>query len=351
MKQLVFFYFLLVLFPLQGQYSFKGQITNQEENKTVYLSIIEDYRKLSRVYLDQIIKKTTTDSLGNFQFSGNNLSDKNGMYRIHIDDCSETENNNLHFLGQCNNTESILFITNNKDNIIFPPTHNNEILCEINSTNSSSNLFLQIETLKEEMIYDFTDHSSTASRKLNSEKWFSRLQEFGIKIKEPLAELYIYDFLSDKRNETYSHYLKDLGNTSYYDELLHRLKTAYPNTVFTQLYETEITTDKQLLTLREPKSEFLNYKWILAALLIFSLGGNVYLWRNQKKSLAKEKNSMLHKLTQQEQKIVASILANKSNKEIAEELFISLSTVKTHINNIYKKLNTSSREEIKSLFS
>lgn len=40
----------------------------------------------------------------------------------------------------------------------------------------------------------------------------------------------------------------------------------------------------------------------------------------------------------------------KSNNEIAEQHFISLSTVKTHINNIYKKLNISSREELKNIW-
>jgi DNA-binding CsgD family transcriptional regulator len=40
----------------------------------------------------------------------------------------------------------------------------------------------------------------------------------------------------------------------------------------------------------------------------------------------------------------------KSNKEIASELFISHNTVKTHINNIYKKLAISNREELNSFF-
>jgi len=40
------------------------------------------------------------------------------------------------------------------------------------------------------------------------------------------------------------------------------------------------------------------------------------------------------------------ILQGKSNKEIANELFISLSTVKTHITNIYNKLKVSSRQEL-----
>jgi ATP/maltotriose-dependent transcriptional regulator MalT len=52
-------------------------------------------------------------------------------------------------------------------------------------------------------------------------------------------------------------------------------------------------------------------------------------------------------LSKQEKKVLELILEDKSNKEIANEMFVSLSTVKSHINNLYKKLNVSSREEVK----
>ncbi|KFB00501.1 hypothetical protein IA57_08445 [Mangrovimonas yunxiaonensis] len=56
-------------------------------------------------------------------------------------------------------------------------------------------------------------------------------------------------------------------------------------------------------------------------------------------------------LTNQEQKVLDLLLEEKTNKEIAKTLFISLSTVKTHVNNVYRKLNVQSREEAKSLFT
>ncbi|MDM1071348.1 response regulator transcription factor [Empedobacter brevis] len=55
-------------------------------------------------------------------------------------------------------------------------------------------------------------------------------------------------------------------------------------------------------------------------------------------------------LTNQEEKIAKLILEHKSNKEIADELFISLSTVKTHIRNLYAKLNVSNRQELADKF-
>ncbi|MBE7648818.1 hypothetical protein F7653_10415 [Tenacibaculum finnmarkense genomovar ulcerans] len=60
----------------------------------------------------------------------------------------------------------------------------------------------------------------------------------------------------------------------------------------------------------------------------------------------KETVDLLEKLTNQEKKVVHLINQTKSNKEIAAQLAISLSTLKTHINNIYKKLDIKSRAEL-----
>ncbi|MCH9660829.1 MAG: LuxR C-terminal-related transcriptional regulator [Bacteroidetes bacterium] len=68
------------------------------------------------------------------------------------------------------------------------------------------------------------------------------------------------------------------------------------------------------------------------------------------KKLQKKEQSKAH-LTQQEQKVLELILEEKSNKEIASQLFVSVSTVKTHINNVYKKLEVSSRQEVKERYA
>ena len=49
------------------------------------------------------------------------------------------------------------------------------------------------------------------------------------------------------------------------------------------------------------------------------------------------------KLTQAELKILALIVKGLNNNKIAKELNISLSTVKTHNTNIFRKLNIESR--------
>jgi len=49
------------------------------------------------------------------------------------------------------------------------------------------------------------------------------------------------------------------------------------------------------------------------------------------------------KLTAREHQILAAIASGLSNQQIADDLFLSIHTVKTHIYNIYKKINVKNR--------
>lgn len=53
-------------------------------------------------------------------------------------------------------------------------------------------------------------------------------------------------------------------------------------------------------------------------------------------------------LSEKEMQVVTLICQNKSNQEISEILNISLSTVKTHVSNIFRKLEVSKRGEVKT---
>ena len=55
--------------------------------------------------------------------------------------------------------------------------------------------------------------------------------------------------------------------------------------------------------------------------------------------------SQHYRLTKRELAIVGLLIENYNNKQIADELFISISTVKTHLSNIFNKLEVSSRSE------
>ena len=64
------------------------------------------------------------------------------------------------------------------------------------------------------------------------------------------------------------------------------------------------------------------------------------------------KSNLIQKycITEREQEIIDLVLKGYSNKQIGEKLFISLSTVKSHIYKIYKKVGVKSRYEIMKFF-
>lgn len=62
--------------------------------------------------------------------------------------------------------------------------------------------------------------------------------------------------------------------------------------------------------------------------------------------LSKAKEHVLHEdLTNREKEILLLISEGKSNQEIADELFITLKTVKTHVSNILSKLDVDDRTQ------
>jgi LuxR family maltose regulon positive regulatory protein len=50
-------------------------------------------------------------------------------------------------------------------------------------------------------------------------------------------------------------------------------------------------------------------------------------------------------LSERELEVLQLIASGKSNRRIATELFVSVGTVKTHINNLYRKVDAHSRTQ------
>jgi DNA-binding CsgD family transcriptional regulator len=340
---------LLAVHSVTAQYEFDGYVDDSMKDGAVYLSMVEDYRKISGVYHEQIIARTIPDSTGYFVFTGNNLPGQNRMYRIHVDTCPDGEFSASHVSGHCSNSKEVVFVANNTTKLSLPVTFEDEIFCKVISTDERSNAFLKIDSLKNDMRFAFSSYRSEANRKLNTKKWFSILQQYGEQLNEPLAELYVFSFLSDRRSILHAYYLEDLKTNNYYNELLQRLKTSYPETAYTLQYEAELKADQFLV---QTASEVKLPWWIYVAglLALISVMANFYYfgkWKKVKNAIPDASKV----LSNQEQKVLELILADKTNKEIATEMYVSVSTVKTHINNLYKKLKVSSRDEVKSLYS
>lgn len=74
---------------------------------------------------------------------------------------------------------------------------------------------------------------------------------------------------------------------------------------------------------------------------------NFEKWRPHKDSLLEKLKKIKNtELTSREIEIVQHIMSGKTNYEIAEAQFISVNTVKTHIKNIFAKMNINSRGQL-----
>jgi len=127
-------------------------------------------------------------------------------------------------------------------------------------------------------------------------------------------------------------------NPGYYSALLDELReSGIPQREYLFLEE-------KMAFVRQDKLEqqLGQSRWLNIALVVLSLGllyGVFRLRRNIQRPVLPE-------LSKQELTVQNLILEGKSNKEIANELFISLSTVKSHITNLYAKLNVANRQEL-----
>ena len=70
--------------------------------------------------------------------------------------------------------------------------------------------------------------------------------------------------------------------------------------------------------------------------------------KKQSKEEGEDFKALLARLTSRQKEVYDLIISGKTNKEIMSQLFIEQSTLKSHINQIYKKLNIKSRNELKS---
>jgi DNA-binding CsgD family transcriptional regulator len=66
---------------------------------------------------------------------------------------------------------------------------------------------------------------------------------------------------------------------------------------------------------------------------------------------SESREDLLTVLTSKEVLVLRLLAESKTNKEIAAELYVELSTVKTHVNNIYSKLSVSNRKEARSKYA
>ncbi|GMN10575.1 hypothetical protein MTsPCn9_24500 [Croceitalea sp. MTPC9] len=127
-------------------------------------------------------------------------------------------------------------------------------------------------------------------------------------------------------------------NTQYYLSFIEELhNSGIPQSEYLFLEEKIAYLNQGIL-----EKQLTQSRWTIIGLLILCLGLIGVAFQLKKK----QQRDNIPELSRQEVTVRNLIMQGKSNKEIANELFISLSTVKSHITNLYGKLNVTNRREL-----
>ncbi|WKK67034.1 helix-turn-helix domain-containing protein [Lutimonas zeaxanthinifaciens] len=324
-----------------GQYSISGYLDTPEKNKRVYLCLLK-FDELNAIGSNQILTSTVTDSLGYFSFEGSLLSDKHALYRIYANLDEDVEGVQKYDMEDLKNFHNFIF--SNKDTIVFEK--NKKFWFSSNSnTNSIDKEWNAYGSYIDKLRAEFSDFNNQEMIKQTTEQFLSELKSFVLeKETHPLTTLILLGSLPE------SGIKKDLNDDpEFYVQLLGQLNDYYDNSSYALQYRSFLD-DQYRSETKEDLAFFKKLSYALGFLCLLFLGGLVFLSIKLKQAGIIQQTPIDFSLTTQEEKVAELMIDNKTNKEIASELFISLNTVKTHIRNLYAKLEVSNRTEFVEKF-
>lgn len=285
-----------------------------------YLSLIPDFSQMNTISYDHIIEQAGTNKDGFYEFSTEYFPEKEQLYRIHFSKKGDPPASLI--IGGKDHNHFFLFAAR-KNEISIIVNQGEKLLNELKFEGYYPNKALQEFNIIFKVL-DSLDHiGKNVNREYAMSAVYSDIKEYVDTCSLPLVSLYaLYniDYLEDYQSNPgfYRHYLR---------------KWRSQKSLYFRKFRSSIRQEVEPL-------------WVIGAgggsitLLIFIIM-IIYFRRKKKK-----RKSPLTDLSIQERKVFELLKQGKSNKEIAEECAVSVSTIKSHVNSIFSKLGISSRKEI-----
>jgi len=339
-RNLSLLFFLLILsFSAKADYSIQGKINMKGDwQHQIFLATIDRLDDYYSANSEFIINVAPIEQDGSFILEGDNLPEYSQFYKLYVLKEEQSEFN------------ACLFFDGDEHNFIHLVLDNN------------SALSIQADVKTYAPFGDYQISGDIANQAMKSLATLMHPSHLFYEIKFP-SEL---KFSQDKLNRDIFNFADTCSNTlvslaainnsdfdAYFDTQFEQyqstaeeLKSNYPNHPYTKDYIRK-------MRYYGDDYESTNWGWwpfltgLFALLSIFLFYQNRQL-KKQVSLVPKIPTSEPvedYKFTPQEIKILHLIKTGKSNKEIASELFVELSTVKSHINRIYAKFKVKNRQE------
>lgn len=302
-----------------------GQISGQlilddSWERKIYVSFIKTFEKEYAVSNDLIITSTVIDSLGNFKIDLDKIPTKWSFLRLHIVKKGVSPNSLV--IGSTE--ENFIFLMAKRDSHI-KLSNTEGIPIFSNTTIEGADYMKTFEYIKKLSNYpnSIDYENSVIEKEFIKEVVSEKLRIVADTCYNPLVSLYaIYqtDFQTDY-----------LENSKFYKNYLSKWKSE--NNSYFISFRQKFPTNTSSLTNNQSAKYII---FLVGFVCILSIGVLTYF---------KRKNQNIKKLSIQERKIFDLLRNGLSNKEISAECNIELTTVKSHISNIYSKLKIKSRKE------
>lgn len=344
MRRLLYLTLFLLSAIIAKAYKIEGQIhLSKDWQPRIYLASINSPDNLFVASPEFIINEAVIEPDGHFALSGNDLPEEPRFYRVYM---------------VRNNLFGVEFMTDSLRNFVHLLLDNSSQIVLNSQSRKAAFDSLNIEGSKiNEQINRFEQNYYTKQAKLNSINTIAKrdfqtqslnkyIRNFVDSCQNTMVALFAIYHIVDRKTDF-------LRNSNFYFNFQDRLKKDYPSHIYTFAYDDML---KNLVGYRDLVCEIPRItkpwrNWLIAgegAVILLLL---IWIFRLRQISLRKESVDYSTLLTDKEFKIWESLASGKTNKEIAHEMFIELSTVKTHINSLYRRLNVSNRKEAIKLYN
>ncbi len=340
------FFCLICLFFASNSYAkyhIEGKINLGEEwQPKVFMAMVEKLSDYYRASPDLIVDIAVVNEDGSFVLEGKQLPEENRFYRLYLMKEQNTDYDACLYVGGDDHNFIHLILNNHSeleilaDSSYYSPFGNYQV-----KGSTDNQLMRELARMVYPSFY-FYQIRFPSVLKLTEERLFHDLKLFTDTCSSDMAALAAMANIDmEAYYEEDPTFFKNFGN---------RLMQSFPGDIYTENFQRKLQYFEPPVIVKTP--DWMIAVVVLQGLLICLLLLRLLQLKKSPESKQEANTSAIapiEKLTAKEQEILDLILTGKSNKEIASSLFIEVSTVKTHINKIYGKLEVKSRREVMNL--
>lgn len=322
---------------LQADYRITGKVSLKGEwQHQIFLATVDKLDDYYTANAEFIVNTAAIETDGSFVLTGDNLPEHSQFYRLYLIKTEHSEFNACLFVGGEEHNFIHVILNNQSELEIWADTSQYSPFSDYSIVGDIDNVMMKRLSTLVYPSYLFYEIKFPSELKFSREKLNRDLFEFADTCSSTLVSLAAIN------TTDYDVYINT--NLQQYEAFGEELKSKLKNHPYTKDYQ------KLLRYYKDDHFSTTSSFWKILSLCLTILSLALF-WQNRQLKIGNKqvaesnKSKKSYNLTSQEIKILQLIKQGKSNKEIASDLFIELSTVKSHINKLYAKLNVKNRQE------